>query len=89
MQFPNIEGYISKFEELYCKAGYTQGNEETINLFLGGLVGKILVDVLKPPFAHNYNNIKIKAIESTQACVILDVLLGAQQDLTSNHNPGI
>jgi hypothetical protein len=58
MQFLHIEEYIAKFENLCRQAGYTQGSKETINLFLEGLLGKILADVLKPPFINTYDDIK-------------------------------
>jgi hypothetical protein len=58
MQFLHIEEYIVKFKNLCRQAEYTQGSEETIDLFLGGLPGKVLADVLKPPFIHTYNDIK-------------------------------
>ena len=58
MQFPNISNYISKFEKLCQNARYTQGAAKTANFFLSGLSGKILADVLKPPFAQGYNDIK-------------------------------
>ena len=37
MQFPKINKYITTFQEYTRKAGYTQGNNETIQLFLKGL----------------------------------------------------
>jgi hypothetical protein len=62
MQFPHIEEYITKFENLCRQAGYTQGSEETIDIFLGGLPRKVLADVLKLPFVNTYNNIKTQAV---------------------------
>ena len=35
--FPDIDGYISQFEDLARQAGYTKGNPETTQLFLSGL----------------------------------------------------
>jgi hypothetical protein len=46
MRFPNVDQYIAKFEDLVWLAGYTVGNEETINLFLHGLIPSILDDVV-------------------------------------------
>jgi hypothetical protein len=62
MQFPNIEEYIAKFKNLCRQSGYTQGSEETIDIFLGGLPRKILADVLKPPFINTYDDIKTQAV---------------------------
>jgi hypothetical protein len=47
MKFPNIDQYIAKFEDLVQLAGYTMGNEETINLFLNGLTISILNDMVR------------------------------------------
>jgi hypothetical protein len=58
MRFLNIEEYIAKFKNLCRQSRYTQGSEETIDLFLGGLPGKVLADVLKPPFVNTYDDIK-------------------------------
>jgi len=63
MQFPDIDQYITKFEDLACLASYTVGNEETINFFLKGLSESVLEDVLKPLFATIYNNLKDRAIQ--------------------------
>ena len=51
MQWPHISQYISDFEKYAQQAGYTQGNAETTNLFLKGLLTRVLADVLKPPYA--------------------------------------
>jgi len=67
MQFPNIDQYIAKFEDLACLAGYTIGNEETINFFLKGLSQSVLEDMLKPSFTTTYNNLKDRAIQITKA----------------------
>jgi len=58
MRFPDIDQYISKFEDLAHLASYTVGNEETINFFLKGLSQSVLEDMLKPPFAMTYNDLK-------------------------------
>jgi hypothetical protein len=89
MQFLHIEEYIIKFKNLCRQAGYTQGSKETINLFLGGLPGKVLADVLKPPFVNTYDNIKTRAVQSTQSCILLDAILGGQQDSGSTYNSGM
>jgi hypothetical protein len=58
MLFPDIDWYISEFEELAQQAGYTQGNAKTTNIFLRGLTKSVLEDILKPLFAVGYNDIK-------------------------------
>jgi hypothetical protein len=62
MQFLNIEEYITKFKNLCRQAGYTQGSEETIDIFLGGLPEKVLANVLKPLFVNTYDDIKTRAV---------------------------
>ena len=37
MCFPDVDQYISDFEDLVQQASYTIGNEETIGFFLNGL----------------------------------------------------
>jgi hypothetical protein len=76
MTYPDIDQYISGFEELARQAGYTQGNEETTNIFLRGLNKSVLEDVLKPPFAVGYNDIKERAIQVTRSKQIIDSIVG-------------
>jgi len=72
MRFPEIDQYITKFEDLAQLAGYTVGNEETINFFLKGLSQSILEDMMKPPFATMYNDIKDRAIQMTKAKQLIE-----------------
>src|SRR6267142_3516012 len=72
MKFPEIDQYITKFEDLAQLAGYTIGNEETINFFLKGLSQSILEDVMKPPFATTYNDIKDHTIQTTKAKQLIE-----------------
>ncbi len=46
MIYPDINGYIAKFEELAHIAEYNTGSMETIQLFLNGLDRKILAKVM-------------------------------------------
>jgi len=72
MKFPEIDQYIAKFEDLAHLAGYTIGNEETINFFLKGLSQLVLKDVMKPPFTTTYNDIKDRAIQTTKAKQLIE-----------------
>jgi len=67
MRFPEIDQYITKFEDLACLAGYTVGNKEIINFFLKGLSQSVLEDIMKPPFTTTYNDLKDHAIQMTKA----------------------
>ena len=79
MIFPDINGYISQFEELARQVGYTKGNPETTQLFLSGLDRSTLEGVLRPPFAHGYQAIKERAIESTRSTQLVHSIIGQPQ----------
>jgi hypothetical protein len=66
MRFPEIDQYISDFEDLVRQAGYTVGNEETIGFFLNGLSPSILDEVVKIPLPQDYNEYKTRAINITK-----------------------
>ena len=72
MKFPEINQYITKFKDLAHLAGYTVGNEETIDFFLKGLSQSILEDMMKPPFTTTYNDIKDRAIQTTKAKQLIE-----------------
>jgi hypothetical protein len=65
MKFPEIDQYISSFEELACLAGYIQGDEATTHYFVKGLSPSVMIDVYKPPILQIYMEIKQRAIDST------------------------
>ena len=68
-KFPNVDQYISDFEDLASMAGYTVGNEETVNLFLKGFENTpdVLNLILSPPLVHTYYEIKERAIAATRS----------------------
>jgi hypothetical protein len=84
MRFPNVDQYIAKFEDLVWLAGYTVGNEETINLFLYGLTPSILDDVVQPLFVNNYIGIKEQAIQLTKARQMTEAIK-ARRGIGSQH----
>ena len=71
----NYNEYISKFEALANKAGYTRGSAELYNMFLEGLPTNILYDVLKPPTPTTYDMLKDKVRALAQGKAIIDGLL--------------
>ena len=81
MMFPDIDGYISQFEELARQAGYTKGNLETTQLFLSGLDRSTLEGVLRPPFAHGYQAIKEHAIESTRSTQLVHSIISQPKEI--------
>ena len=84
MRFPEIDQYISKFEDLASLAGYTVGNEETINFFLRGLPEDVMTDVLKPPIANTYNDLKERAIVVTKSKQLISAIKGRHNNAFQN-----
>ena len=78
MVHPNIDEYISKFENTAREAGYTQGDEATTHYFLKGLTPGVLLDCLKPPTVDTYAEIKERAIQSTRSRMLIENFLGAK-----------
>jgi hypothetical protein len=74
MCFPNIDQYISDFEDLVQQAGYTIGNEETIGFFLNGLTSSVLDEVIRSPFPTTYNEHKEKAINITKGKQMIELI---------------
>jgi hypothetical protein len=67
-KFPFIDQYISDFETLVRKAGYTVGSRETMNYFLKGL--KVVPDVMEQVIEKaptNYQDLKDKTIAVVEA----------------------
>jgi hypothetical protein len=81
MRFPDIDTYITKFEELARCAGYTVGNTETMHMFIKGLMLSVMEEVLKPPLVQGYHAVKQKAIKCTRSKVLLENIL-------QMHRPG-
>jgi hypothetical protein len=61
---PEIDQYISKFKDLCCKVGYTQGNAKVTHLFLKGLLRSILKEMIKGP--QDYVSTEQHAIQTTR-----------------------
>jgi Retrotransposon gag protein/Zinc knuckle len=76
MKNGEIDEYIAQFEELARQANYTVGRSEVTQYFLEGLTPKALVDVMKPPMATTYEEIKQRAIESARSQQLIDSILG-------------
>ena len=76
MTFPNIDNYISRFEDLVRLAGYIVGGEETTNHFLKGLSPSIIDAVMAPPLTFDYDGIKTRAIDVTKARQMAEAIRG-------------
>jgi Retrotransposon gag protein len=74
MRFPNIDQYISDFEELVRQVGYTIGNKETIGFFLNGLTPSILDEVIRALFPTTYAVYKAKAIDITKGQQMIELI---------------
>ena len=84
MKFPEIDDYISQFEELCCNAGYTQGNNEVFHLFVKGLPTNVMEAVFISPIPADYQGLKDKAIEVTQSRMLVKGILKTR----GQSNPG-
>ncbi len=78
MKWPDIDVYVSSFEELLQLAEYTAGNNESANLFLRGLPRSIATEVMKPPLPTGYEEMKRKAIDATRLSQIIQSMFGNQ-----------
>jgi len=67
MKFPEIDKYITTFEDTSHDAGYTMTNPENMQFFLKGLSRGVLADVLRAPIPRTYQEMKTKAVECTNA----------------------
>jgi hypothetical protein len=91
MCFPDMDQYISDFEDLVRQARYTVSNEETIGFFLNGLSPSILDEVVKIPLPQNYNEYKTRAINIMKGWQMIE-LIRARRGLPNprgfNNNQG-
>src|SRR5713226_8211940 len=78
MKWPDINAYISSFEELLCLAEYTAGNNESANLFLRRLPRSIATKVMKAPLPTGYEEMKQKAIDATRSSQIIQSMFSNQ-----------
>src|SRR5258708_11757754 len=78
MKWPDIDAYISSFEELLRLAEYTMGNNESANLFLRGLPRSIATEVMKAPILTGYEEMKNKAIDATRSSQIIQSMFSNQ-----------
>jgi hypothetical protein len=74
MHFPDVNQYISDFEDLVRQAGYTIGNKETIGFFLNGLSLSILEEVIRDPFPQNYNEYKVKVVNIIKGRQMIELI---------------
>ena len=80
MMFPDLDSYISQFEDLARQVGYTKGNPETTQLFLSRLNRSTMEGILRPPFTHGYQAIKECTIESTRLTQLVNSIIGQPKE---------
>jgi hypothetical protein len=75
-RFPDIDQYVTDFEDLASEAGYTVGNEETLNLFLKGFdsATDILDKVWTAPFPETYGDMKERAINAVKGKQLINAI---------------
>jgi Retrotransposon gag protein len=78
MCFPNVDQYISDFEDLVRQASYTIGNEEAIGFFMNGLTPSVLDEVIRSPFPTTYNEYKEKAINIMKERQMIELIRARQ-----------
>jgi hypothetical protein len=84
MDFPYIDQYMARFEDLARLAGYTVGNSETINIFLCGLDPNVLKTVLSSENMDTYDQIRQRAISTTRSKQLIAAIQG--RSTQSNNN---
>jgi hypothetical protein len=74
--FPEIDQYISEFEDLTMLTGYTIGSQESINIFMKGLTSAMDVSdkVADHPVLENYYTLKEKAVSVVKAKQLMNAL---------------
>ena len=86
MKYPDIGGYISKFEELARIAEYNTRSMETIQLFINGLDQRILIKVMGVPVPLSYLQFKNQAVQVTKAQQVIEGILGDKSDTKKPNN---
>jgi len=84
MKFPEINNYITRFEDLSHIAGYDANSGAVFQLFTKGLPDNILKEVLTSPTSTTYTDLKDKAISTTRSKVLINNILCA-----CNPNRGV
>jgi len=91
MRFPEIDDYITRFEDLSHIASYDANSGTVFQLFTKGLPDDILKDVLASPTPTTYVDLKDKAISATRSKVLINNILCARNPNkgTGGFNQGV
>src|SRR6267154_3115825 len=89
-RYPDIDGYIAKFEDLTVQAGYNIASQETINLFLKGFSKNrnLLDKVFTPPVLVSYKAMKKRLIAIVKSMQLVNSIAQDAPDFrTFRANP--
>src|SRR6267154_759269 len=86
IKYPDVDGYISKFEELAQITEYNTRSMETIQLFINGLDQRILIKVMGVPVPLSYLQFKNQAVQVTKAQQVIEGILGDKSDTKKPNN---
>jgi len=78
MKWPDIDQYISDFDDLAREAGYGQDDGSLMRKFLSGLPKNVVQEVTRPPIATDYAATKRKAIEAITSQQLYEAITGAR-----------
>jgi len=80
MRFPDIDSYITDFEQTVRKALYWLGSHEMNQQFLSGLPWDVAKDVMHYPTPITYQEYTQKALTSVQSKVLLRNVFGGNRN---------
>jgi len=78
MKWPDVDQYISDFNDLAREAGYGADDGSLTRMFLTGLPKSVVQEVARPPIATTYAATKRKAIEAVTSQQLYEAIMGAR-----------
>jgi hypothetical protein len=87
-KYPDIDGYIAKFEDLITQANYNLASQEAINLFLKGFSkNRSLLDkVFTPPVPVTYDAMKRRLIAIVKSMQLVNSIAQNAPDFRTFRN---
>ena len=80
MKQENLDDYISEFQSLANKAGYTLGEEATLNVFQNGLPNPLVVNIIKFHHPVTWNKWTTAARVQHQEDVLLKDIMSNRKE---------
>jgi hypothetical protein len=86
-KYPDIDGYIAKFEDLIAQANYNLASQEAINLFLKGFSKNrnLLDKVFTPPVPVTYDAMKRRLIAIVKSMQLVNSIAQNTPDFRMFH----